>query len=161
LGNNFTLTAGGTITLTGPVQGLNSVTLATTNNASIVLQKNVIAPTINITANGSGSISQTNGLLYGGAVNLTSGSGDIGLSNGTSIAPISAVDNPISFTTSGNVRLINQTFLAPFNASLITTTGTQATGGSVTLGSWSGTSLTFFQAGGDVRVNGQLSSTSD
>lgn len=141
----FNLTAGGNITVNGPIGASTSVLLQTASgtNGSIILNKNIgptnssAFPDVTLKADGSGTITQNYGLIDAKSLVLQSGSGDIGADS----APIYSVADSISFTTSGKVHLFN-------------TNAAQ----SLSLGSWSGSNLTVAQVG-DIVVTGSLVAT--
>lgn len=140
LGNNFTVTAGGTITVNGVVQGLNNVTLTANNGGSIVLQKNVLAVnTVTLNASGAGSISQSAGLIAANKLVMSAASGNIGVASG----PIASLAKEITVTTTGRVNLYNQS-----------STGLK-------LNAWSGTSLNLLEVGSNINVDGALTAAND
>lgn len=145
---NFTLTANGDITLTGPlwVEQSASLTAKAGSNGSIVLDKNIgpttanaAFPDVTLTADGKGTITQTGSNIYANTLTLTSGTGDIG----ATATPIFSDAKNIVFTTSGSVVIFNS------NST-----------NKIDLGSWSGKNLTFIQSG-DINVNGKLDASGD
>ena len=147
-GKNFNLTANGSITLTGPLWVQQSANLSTASgsNGSIILQKNIgpgdansALPNVTLTADGKGTITQSEGNIFANVLTLKSGSGDIGAAK----TPIFVNANSVSFVTSGSVSI--------FNAN---------NSHSIDLGSWTGTNLTFIQ-GGDITVSGSINASGD
>jgi len=88
--NNAGLNTSGAITASG------ILSLATTaNNGNVGLGGNVFGTTVDLSANGSGTIGQTAGTIAATNLNLTSGSGNITTLSGTT--------SNLTFNTSGNV----------------------------------------------------------
>lgn len=97
-GDEFNVSAGGNITVSGVVTA-PIVSISTTSNDSITLSNDVNGATsVDISANGSGTITRTAGLVTGGDVTFTSGSGTIG----TSGAHIQTSATTLAATTSGS-----------------------------------------------------------
>ncbi len=131
------------ITTTGKVSGSNVDLITTANDGSITLGDTLSATAatgiINLTANGSGSITQTTGSISAPVLHLTSGSGTIGTS---SVAKLQTNATTLTFVTTGNVYLQNSNV-----------------NGALTITGWSGTLLDLLESG-NLTVNGNLTASS-
>ena len=79
-GDELNLTAGGAITTDGALSA-DDLTLTTGANGNLTLGANLTGTTsANLTAHGSGNIAQTAGTISGGALTMTSTTGNIGTS---------------------------------------------------------------------------------
>ena len=148
-GNTFNLTAAGTITVNYSVTATNLLLQATANNGGIALNAGVTGSTsATLTANGSGSITQTAGTITSGALALSTGTGNIGTDPTAGGAAINtAVSGTLSANTSttgsgtvfivqsGGVTLNNST--AGGNFSLTVTGSGSTTVNSITTGNGS------------------------
>ncbi len=91
----------GTLTVIGGgITASSELNLETKKNGDIIFLANISSPTVSVSANGSGNISQTGAVDIGGnSVSLTSGSGSIG----KSANPIKTSSASIAANTSGDV----------------------------------------------------------
>lgn len=103
------------IIVQAPLSLTTSISLSTTsNNAGIVIGANMTAPTITLTTNGTGSITNAiPSLISASALTLSSAAGNFG--NGTGSDSLSIAAGSLTATTSGSV-FINSTGALTLNA---------------------------------------------
>jgi hypothetical protein len=134
----LTLTSGGNVTVSAPIATASSVSISTSNNTSIALNSTIGSPTatttINVSANGSGSISGTATLADKTSTSLASGTGNI---RGSSTAALKVNTPAVSANTGGSgvVNVADSRILA-------TTLSNSTSGGSFA-----------FTSGGPLTVN--------
>lgn len=137
VGKNFNLSVDGNLTVTGVVEGLQTLNLSTStgSNGSIILSANIIGDdSVTLSADGSGSISMTKGYIQTPSLTLVSKTGDIGAYTASLFSNASV----INFETTGSVYLFNT------NANGLTIEN-----------QWSGTNFYLVQNGPAV-INGEL-----
>lgn len=108
LGNNFQLTANGSITVSGATQGLSSLSLiaADGSNGSITIGANMIGGTVTFQADGSGSITSTAGIIDATNLVLITENGDIG----SPTAPVYTTADNLEFTGNHGFYMFRENF---------------------------------------------------
>jgi len=136
----------------------NTFDLTTSANGAITLDGNITATTLALTANGSGNILYTSGLITANNLSLTSTSGSLGASGNRILTQVGTLN--LSTTGSGAVYLSEAdglTFSASSDSGLVDV----VTGGALSISSVSssGGSNLSFQSGGSLSNTGAIVTT--
>jgi hypothetical protein len=104
LGNNFTLTADGHINITGAVQAYGVLSLSTTNNSDIIIEKNLIGGTsVVLHMEGTGGVVASSGYIQTPLLDISSTSGNFG----SLTDQIFSNASTIRYATTGSIYLFN------------------------------------------------------